>query len=103
MIHEASLVFGMPLGQLESMIFCISISFLNKKAKVEANGRKMLIKGSVMNFLLSHRLKKNKFVFDETIIHKEGWVDHEVVSQQFQQTFESNVYMDYGWIFFQMW
>ena len=72
-IHEASLVHGMPLDQFSGMIFCISI--LGKDAEVLAGYCRVWISGSVMNRLITvNNKKKIKFVYVETIFNKPGWV-----------------------------
>ena len=70
-IQEACLVSGKGLVHVESMIFCVS--FFNNRGESHINGTNMWIEGTVMNSLVSHKLKKKKFVLDGTIIHKPGW------------------------------
>jgi hypothetical protein len=80
-IHEASLVQGMPVDQLSGMIFCISI--LGKDAEVLAGYCRVWISGSVMNRLIAvNNKKKIKFVFDETITHQSGWMPRRYAGQQ---------------------
>jgi hypothetical protein len=82
-IHEASLVRGMPLDHFSGMIFCISI--LRKDAEVLEGYCRIWISGSVMNRLITlNNKKKIKFVFDETINHQPGWTTQQYVGPQKQ-------------------
>jgi hypothetical protein len=77
-IHEVSLVQGMPLDQFSGMIFCISI--LRKDAEVLEGYCRVWISGSVMNRLITvNNKRKIKFVFDETINHQPGWMTRQYV------------------------
>ena len=79
-IHEASIVEGMPLDQFSGMIFRVSI--LGKDAEVLAGYCRIWISGSVMNRLITvNNKKKIKFVFDETITHREGWITRRLAGQ----------------------
>ena len=49
------------------------MSFLTYRGEYDIKVTNMWIDGTVMNALVSHKLKKKKFVFDRTIIHKVGW------------------------------
>ncbi len=71
-IHEAYQVNGLPVGQVESMHYCVT--FLGKDAKPVQGHSHVWISGSAMNGIVSHKLKKKKYVYDETIVSKEGWV-----------------------------
>ena len=79
-IHEASMIPGCPDGHIESMTFCVS--FLGRDAMVRPGQARVWITGQGMNSLLSHTLKKKKFIFDETIEHKVGWTSRAVHTAQ---------------------
>ena len=66
-IHSASLIQGCS-PDIQGMNFCVS--FLSSNA--QPMGR-VWVSGSAMNSMITHNLKKKKFVYDETIIHKSGW------------------------------
>ena len=65
-IHNASLVMGGKLGDIQSMIFCIS--FIGKMGMVldGPSTDKIWVKGSVMNTLITHKNKRKKYVYDGT-------------------------------------
>ena len=72
-IHEAAEVCGKICGQVESMNYCVT--FLDKNANMMNEKTRMWVTGDVMIELITHTNKKIKWVFDETIIHKVGWVE----------------------------
>ena len=59
------------------------MSFLNDRGESHINGSNMWIEGTVIDALVSHKLKKKKFVFDRTITHKVGWKHRCAPSQTF--------------------
>ena len=71
-IKEACNVAGTTPGQIDSMNFCVT--FLAKNAESEPDGESQWISGTAMNTLVTHKNKKKKYVYDETIHLKEGWV-----------------------------
>ena len=79
-IHEACLVNGLPCNQMEGLNFCIT--FLDKFAKNVDSASKIWINGDVMTTLISHTNKKIKYVFDQTTVHKEGWSERNMLSQE---------------------
>ena len=52
--------------------------FLDRDALPMKTCNNMWISGGVMNTLISPIMKKVKFVYDETIIIKEGWMSTRV-------------------------
>ena len=70
-IQEACLVSGKISGHLDSMNFCVSFPIY--KGENDKKGTDMWIDETVMNALVSHKLKKRRFVFEKTIVHKDGW------------------------------
>ena len=66
------LVGGMPAHEVESMNYCVT--FLDKRAQPLAYHSHDWISGKAMNDIITHQNKKKKFVFDETVIFKLGWV-----------------------------
>ena len=67
-IHEASEMPGFPVRQIENMIFLLA--FLNKNGEQNQERTRIWISGNLMNDLIRHKLKKYKFVYDETVV---GW------------------------------
>ena len=61
-IHKASM--------MDNKVY-YNVSFLNEHAQ---SGEKNWISWDAMNTLITHSMKKKKFVFDETILHEPGWV-----------------------------
>ena len=68
-IHSASLVEG---GTPDIFGMCFCVTFLSEYARIL--GDKVWVSGNAMNDMITHTLKKNKYVFDETTHHKDGWV-----------------------------
>ena len=66
-IHWASLIEGGVLS-IHGMIFCVSFLTQNAEPLEE-----IWVSGSAMNSIASHALKKKKFLYNWTIIHKDGW------------------------------
>ena len=66
-IHSASLVEGGGPGVL-GMNFCVS--FLNKNAEPCET---VWLSGSAMLSISTHTQRKCKYVYDETLYHKDGW------------------------------
>ena len=93
-IHEACILPGLPTNSIESMSFCIS--FLARNGEPNEGTKRNWITGDIMASLVSHLNRKMKFVFDETIVHKEGWSTRDVLSQTLSQTFPTDEYFDYG-------
>ncbi len=71
-IHEAIRVEGVPENQVKS--FNYKVSFLGKDAFPIQNQKEVWVTGGVMNSLITHQYKRLKFVYDETITVKEGWI-----------------------------
>ena len=65
---------------MEGLNFCIT--FLDKFAKNVDSASKIWINGDVMTTLISHTNKKIKYVFDQTTVHKEGWSERNMLSQE---------------------
>ena len=85
-IHETCLVKGLPSNQIEGLSFCIT--FLDKFAKNVESASNIWINGDLMTTLISHTNKKIKYVFDQTTVHKEGWSDRNMLSQELSITKE---------------
>ena len=71
-IHEAVENFGFPTNQIES--FNYKVTFLGKDAMPLLHQAKVWVSGGVMNTIITPQFKKIKFVYDETISVKEGWI-----------------------------
>lgn len=72
-IHEATPVPGMRHSKIEGVVF--RVSFLDKEAEYMQNYASVWVSGGAMKHLVTHKIKKVKYVFDETVYHhKEGWV-----------------------------
>ena len=67
-IHSASLVSG---GTPAIFGMCFCVTFLSEYAK--PLNEKIWVSGAAMNTMITHNLVKKKYVFDETIHHKDGW------------------------------
>ena len=67
-IHSASLVSG---GTPDIFGMCFCVTFLSEYAK--PLNEKIWVSGAAMNTMITHNLVKKKYVFDETIHHKDGW------------------------------
>ena len=67
-IHSASLVSG---GTPDIFGMCFCVTFLSEYAK--PLNEKVWVSGAAMNTMITHNLVKKKYVFDETIHHKDGW------------------------------
>ena len=72
-IHQASIINGAMSNQLESMLFLVS--FLGPLGTVEGTeiGEAVWIEGNIMATMANPSNAKIKYIFDETINHKEGW------------------------------
>ena len=70
-IHETVQLPGLPWNQVESMNF--KVSFLDRGALPMETWNNVWISGGVMNTIISPTMKKMKFIYDETIIMKDGW------------------------------
>ena len=67
-IHSASLIEG-GTPDIHGMCFCVT--FLSEYAK--PLDEKVWVSGTAMNTMITHTYKKKKYIFDETIYHKDGW------------------------------
>ena len=79
-IHQACFVEGKLSDHIEGLNFCII--FLNKFAKNVDHYSEYWITGDIVQTLINHTNKKVKYVFDQTTIHQEGWIDKKTLSQQ---------------------
>ena len=75
-IHETVYIPGLPLNQVDSLNF--KVFFPDRDALPMQTCNNMWISGGVMNTLISPNMKKVKFIYDETIIMKEGWMSRGV-------------------------
>ena len=66
-IHLASLIEGGVPG-IHGMNFCVSFLTQNAEPLEE-----VWVSGSAMDSMATHTLKKKKYVYDETMIHKDEW------------------------------
>ena len=66
-IHSASLIEGRAPG-IHGMNFCVSFLTPNAMPLEE-----VWVSGSAMNTMATHGLKKKKYVYDQTMISKDGW------------------------------
>ena len=64
---------------LERMTF--QVTFLNQAGDEHLDRSRMWITGDAMSSLVSFSRKKTKFVFDETIVMKDGWRERNILSQ----------------------
>ena len=71
-IHEASEVFESGgRNVIENMNFCVT--FLSKEGKGVPRRERIWVTGTIMSDLVTHKNKKLKFVYDETINFQKGW------------------------------
>ena len=75
-ILEAMDIEGKVGEMLESMGFCIQTLGIDGQLCTAVGD--VCISGSVLNRMVTHALKKEKFVYDGTIHMKEGWVDRQL-------------------------
>ena len=72
-IHEASLIVGLQSVHIENLNY--RITFLDKFANPVEGAIQFWIGGHSMQTLVAHSNRLVKYVFDETIIHNQGWCD----------------------------
>ena len=82
-IHEASLIVGLQYFHIENLNY--RITFLDKLANPVEGASSIWIGGHSMQTLVAHSNRLVKYVFDETIIHKQGWCDRMSLTQEFSQ------------------
>jgi len=83
-IHEACIVDGKLTNQIEGLNYCII--FLDKFAREVDNATRIWIDGDTMHTLVTHTFVRVKFVFEQTITHKDGWIERVVFGQQVSQS-----------------
>ena len=79
-IHEASLIVGLQSVHIENLNY--RITFLDKFANPVEGAIQFWIGGHSMQTLVAHSNRLVKYVFDETIIHKQGWCDRMLLTQE---------------------
>ena len=82
-IHEASLIVGLQSVHIENLNY--RITFLDKFANPVEGAIQFWIGGHSMQTLVAHSNRLVKYVFDETIIHKQGWCDRMLLTQEYSQ------------------
>ena len=70
---------GMVQHHIEIMSLCVT--FLTKKVTPQQDEECIWILEKIMNTILAYPNKEFKFVYDRTIITKNGWVDQGDISQ----------------------
>ena len=65
-IHKAPAMDGFSVCHVENMTFLAT--FLEKNGKPNKKRTSIWVSGNLMNDLICHKLKKYKFVYDETLI-----------------------------------
>ena len=70
-IHEASLIVGLACDHIEHLNY--RITFLDKFANDVEGAKEIWIGGHSMQTLVAHSNRTVKYVFDDTINHKQGW------------------------------
>ena len=78
-IEEACTVTGMVQHHIEITSLCVT--FLTKKVTPQQDEECIWILEKIMNTILAYPNKEFKFVYDRTIITKNGWVDQGDISQ----------------------
>ena len=58
------------------------LSFLDKEADPTTIYKDVWVAGEAMKALVTHKIKKFKYVYDETIFHNEGWMQRNAVQAQ---------------------
>ena len=84
-IHSASLVKGGG-SDIQGMNFCVS--FLSSYAQPM---EKVCVSGRAMNSMITHNKRKKKYVFDETIILKDGWMSRGNETATYEATDEDDI------------
>ena len=56
---------------IENMNYCVT--FLSKEGKGVPRRERIWVTGTIMSDLVTHKNKKLKFVYDETIHFQKGW------------------------------
>ena len=74
-IHAACEVHGRKRGRIESLKY--QVTFLGQDGQGMEDRTSIWINGEAMSKMVHHNLKNVKFVFDETMFRKEGWIDQE--------------------------
>ena len=69
----------MDTTTVENMNFCVS--FLTATGETDSEMDRLWVSGNVMTGLLSHSNRKVKYVFDKTVVMKDGWLTRDLVSQ----------------------
>ena len=69
-IHEASKVEGFPFHEVENMKFLVT--FLKKNGEPNETRTRIWVSGNLMNDLIRHKLKKYKFIYDETVVERKN-------------------------------
>ena len=70
-IHEASLIAGLRCDHIEHLNY--QITFFDKFANDVECAKDIWIGGHSMQILVAHSNRMDKYVFDDTINHQEGW------------------------------
>ena len=78
-IHAACEEHGRKRGHIESLKY--HVTFLGKDGQGVEDRTSIWINGETMSKMVHHNLKKIKFVFDETMFRKEGWIDQDMTDQ----------------------
>ena len=76
-IHNASETAEFPVHQIENMTFLVT--FLEKNGELNKERTRIWVSGNVLNGLVCQKLKKYKFVYDETVVGKTWMVGKTVI------------------------
>ena len=82
-IHEASLIAGLPCDHIEHLNY--RITFFDKFANDVECAKDIWIGGHSMQTLVAHSNRTVKYVFDDTINHKQGWYQRMELTNQLSQ------------------
>ena len=58
------------------------VTFLGKDGQGVEDCTSIWINGETMSKMVHHNLKRIKFVLDETMFHKDGWIDQDMTDRK---------------------
>ena len=85
-IHEASLIAGLPCDHIEHLNY--RITCFDKFANDVECAKYIWIGGHSMQTLVAHSNRTVKCVFDDTINHKQGWCQRMELNKQLSKFFQ---------------
>ena len=76
-VNEIGIASGGRQGDIDHMLF--NVTFLNERGE---GGSAMWLTGNLFHSVITHSLKKIKYVYDNTVNPKPHWVSVELVYEQ---------------------